>query len=395
MPGKTKIKIKTIKDKELADMFNQMLGAGNVNVSVCWPRYVQIRSYIERAAETLDLFNNKSKFYAVFPELANCQKEINAFIDKVKTGVVDTYNVDLSAYEGKYNEMSEEDVKKFGQLYEEFKHCDIVNALVETCDALIVHKKHIDNKEALNHKFILMMPGAEFCPFPFTKLNLKYAVSHISANAGSNNAASPLLDLILIVLNKLFSLSYNLYKLINTPDIDIDEFVEVVMRNIQEARKHIPRCNKAFDKLAKSVEMLKDNFPTYYRDFVQSSNSTIIIENFVLDVANSTKADVELMRQFRQIITHYRKVASQQVKNPQVKGLLDKINEQFSKFDKYANIKIDEKVDEDTSDDSDENPEEDAEAIRVKEIQEENAKKSVDDLVAEINAGSSKKQGKK
>ncbi len=395
MPGKTKIKIKTIKDKELADMFNQMLGTGNVNLSVCWPRYNEIKSYIQRAVDTLDLFANKSKFYTMFPELVGCQKEINTFIETARKGMSEQYNVDLSAYDGKFEEVSEEDVKKFGQLYDELKHCDIVNALVETCDSLIVHKKHIENSSALNHKFILMMPGAEFCPFPFTKLNIKYAVSSISANAVSNNATHPMIDLILIVLNKMYTLSYNLYRLINTPDIDIDDFVEVVMRNIQEARKHIPRCNKAFDKLAKSVEMLKDNFPTYYRDFVQSSNSTIIIENFVLDVANNTKADVELMRQFRQIIMHYRKVASQQVKNPQVKGLLDKINEQFSKFDKYNNIKIDEKTDEATGEDSEEDSDDDTEATQQKEIQEQNAKKSVDDLVAEINASSTKTKSKK
>lgn len=405
---KARVKVKAVKDKELGDMFNQMLGAGNVNVQVCYPRYLQMKGYVEKVLQVLDLFNNQCKFYESFPELLPCRVEINQYIERTKGLMAKDYFIDLSAYEWNLNNVDEELVKKFGQLYEDFKKSEVMNVLISVCDNLIAYKKYLGESAKLSHKFILSLPGVEFCPLPFTKLNIKYVVSSAVSGETSNNSTNPMVDLVLTVLNKLLNLTHNLYKLISTPDIDIDEFVRVVMNNVDEARKRIPRCNKAFDKLIKSVEMLKDNFSTYYRDFVQSSNSTIIIENFVLDVAKNTKADAELMRQFRTIISYYKKVAASQVKNPQVQGLLDKINEQFSKFDKFSNIRGeggasegDVNIDDDDldSDDSDETPAEDSEELKkadeTRRMQEENAKKSVDELVNDIMSSGKEKSPKK
>jgi len=387
---KVRVKTKTVKDKELAGMFNQMLGADNVNVGICYPRYVQIRGYIEKVVQVLDLFNSGCKFYESFPELTPHNAEIATYLDGVRK-TLDQYKFELPA-DADLSKIDAETTKQFGVIYNDFKKCETVSTLVIMCDGLIAYKKHIGDAKTLNHKFIAVMPGVEFCPFPFTRLNFKYVINAASSQLANNNTSSPMIDLVLTVLNKVLSITHNLYKLISTPDVDIDEFVEVVLRNIEEARKRIPRCDKAFNKLVTSVEMLKSNFPGYFRDFAQSSNSTVIIENFVLDVAKNTKADPELMRQFRSIIKFYKQMSANQVKNPQVQGLLDKINEQFAKFDKYANLNNSGKCDTDATVDIEDSSDEEPTAGEYEEERAANAEKSVDELVAEIMGATSGKK---
>lgn len=400
--SKVRVKVKAVKDKELAEMFNQMLGAGDtVNINICYPRYIQLRGYVEKVLQVLDIFNNKCKFYESFQELLPCQKEINDYIERTRSQLAKDYFIDLSAYEWNLSMLSEEQVKEFSKVYDNFKKSETLSVLVAVCDNLIQYKKYIGDEKNLSHKFILTMAGAEFCPFPFTRLNFKYVLNMVAVDNASNNTVTPITDLLLSVLNKILNITHNLYRVLSTPDIDIDEFVNVVMRNIEEAKKRpeMSRCRRAFDKLTKSVEMLKENFSTYYRDFIESNNSTIIIENFVLDVAKNTKADPQLMREFRTIINYYKKIAASQVKNPQVQGLLNKINEQFAKFDKFTNINRKNEVEIEPSDSSsDDTPDDDEKdsTEELRKIQEENAKKSVDELVAEINAGDSKpRRGKK
>ena len=82
----------------------------------------------------------------------------------------------------------------------------------------------------------------------------------------------------------LFNTTYDIYQIITSPDIDISEFSDIIVDSIKQARKMIPRANKAFKKIEESVELLKDNFQNYYKDFITTKNPTIIIENFILDV---------------------------------------------------------------------------------------------------------------
>jgi len=96
-------------------------------------------------------------------------------------------------------------------------------------------------------------------------------------------------------------------------------------------RKQIPRCDDAFNKIESSIGLLKGNFDRYYKDFVQSGNPGVIIEQFVGDVAKSAEADRKITRQFRQIITFYRKkIQSVNPKdNPQIPKIFGMIEEDF------------------------------------------------------------------
>jgi hypothetical protein len=129
----------------------------------------------------------------------------------------------------------------------------------------------------------------------------------------------------------LFNTTYDIYQIITSPDIDISEFSDIIVDSIKQARKMIPRANKAFKKIEESVELLKDNFQNYYKDFITTKNPTIIIENFILDVSkdNSGEVDIELARQFKKIVMFYQKKSQGKIKDPRVNQLFEMLNKNF------------------------------------------------------------------
>jgi hypothetical protein len=69
------------------------------------------------------------------------------------------------------------------------------------------------------------MPGTEWTPFPFTSLNIKYVFS--LTTIGENT-----IRFFMTIINKAFEFSHKLYNELQSPDIDVDRFVDVIMENI-------------------------------------------------------------------------------------------------------------------------------------------------------------------
>ena len=58
---KKKIKIPAgIKDQNLADMFNQMLGTGAVNMTIAYPRYVRIKGIVDKLLKLFEMLSSSS-----------------------------------------------------------------------------------------------------------------------------------------------------------------------------------------------------------------------------------------------------------------------------------------------------------------------------------------------
>src|SRR5690606_13712758 len=77
---------------------------------------------------------------------------------------------------------------------------------------------------------------------------------------------------------------------------------------IGKVKAQIPRCERAFALLEKSVGLLRDRFAEYHRDVVTSQNPLILFERFVGDVAQNTSAkDARLAGEFRRIIQFFQK----------------------------------------------------------------------------------------
>jgi len=394
------VKVKVVKDKDLAEMFNQMLGAGTINMNIVYPKYVDMQMLVNKLLDTFRVLN-KSPLLNQFPQ---SRERMANFITRISEGIPKVFSMSFEKYEWNLNLIEDADRDSFAKIYEATKTSEVVGIFVCICNNLCPYRKYFEKQNA---KFISQVPGSEFCPFPFdADFNIKGILEQLMLNETANES---MIRFIMIVLSKIYELSYSLYRVIRSPDVDVDEFVEVIIRNISEIRKRIPRCDKAFDKIIKSVHMLKENFPSYYSDFIESKNSTIIMENFVIDVSKSTKADAETTRQFKTIIEYYRKISAQQIKNPKVKKLFDAVSENFQRLEKHDNLlhvdecAYDADEDDDAADEvsaasdlvrsssSQRSPAETQDDIELREKQEANEKKSVDDLLRDIRGSSKKK----
>jgi hypothetical protein len=416
--AKVKIKKKVIggKSDNIGSMFGQMLGTeDNININICYPKYVKLKEYMLSTIKSLHLLTQfptfKLQIYG--QEFDEAIDEINNFIVKSSEQIKELFKIDFSDYEWNLTLLTPEQRKQFETAYADIKSCELKNTLIVMCDQLIPYKKYIENKDALSYKFILNMPGTSFSPIPFTRLNFKSLVTKIYTENGNSMSfeMSPkqketnekLLNLLMLYINKIYELTYNFYKTVMEPDIDVDEFASTIINSLQDIKKlpELHRCDKAFKALEESVGMLKTNFSGYYKDMVTSQNSGMIMENFILDVSKNQKNDPQVLGQFKTIIKFYRKHAQGKIKDPKLKMIFEKLNTTYQdvkgsnddNIKKAQNGEFDDDSDDDlTLKDEDEGetkePKEPAKLTKTEKeqaIREKNSKLSVDELVNNIS----------
>ncbi len=342
MAAKVKVVTRTQEDEGIAEMFNQMLGAGKININICYPKYVTCKQYIKSILDIINMFAN-SRFVKSRSELTQCSEDIQKFVESARKDYADIYSVDLKDFEWNLNLVDEASKETFSKKYEQMKNDTTLHIFIKMCDNLIKYRKHLKDDKNIDHRFIVSMSGLEFCPFPFSNINFKLLINDLLSE--SELAGRPIskfpnkeIEFCMIVLHKMLTLSHGLYVAYSKPDIDVNEFVEVIMNNIKEVKKQVPRCDKAFKKIIDSVTLLKTNFNDYYKDFIQTQNQMVIMENFINDVAKNTTADPETTRQFRAIITYYKKIASTQIKNPKMKMLFERVSANLSELERNENI---------------------------------------------------------
>jgi hypothetical protein len=332
-------------DNELVDMFNQMIGAGSINMIITYPRYKRIKDICTSLVKLFTLVAD-SPFMRVYTEFAEEKKEILQFCTTTMLDIESKFHMDLTEYEWNLNIIDDALKAEFAQCYEQVKKSNTVNTFIVMCDKIIIYKKYIEDVTALNHKFIVSMPGVEWAPFPFTKLNLKYIYS-LNIDDGARK-------FFMLILHKALELSYKLYKEVTSPDLDVDKFVELIMNSIEglQKRPELNRCRKAFNKIRESINLLKTNFSSYYRDFINTQDSSIIMQHFILDVSKTTKADAATTHQLNIILIYYRKVAAQHSNNPKIKTLFEKIDESLKVMQRNTEniVNIDNNSSSDSSD---------------------------------------------
>jgi len=330
----SRVKVKKIsiplgaKDEGVAQMFNQMLGTGTVNITIAYPRYKLICKLCDQLVRVFELMAD-SPFFRKHEEFANQTAQIHEFCEKSRTQLATKFFMDFSDYEWNLTLVEEDLQKRFSDMYSELKKSDIIHTFIIMCDHLVPYKKNFENIEKLSHKFITNMAGAEWCPFPFCTLNLKYIICLDSMTCSNKS-------FFMTILSKTYEFSRKLYEEIQSPDIDVDQFVDVIMKNITELQKRpeLSRCRAAFQKIKESIALLKTNFTGYYRDFTSTKDSTIMMQHFIIDVSKTSKDSPQLASQFRTIISYYKKMAQNSITDPKVKMLLDRVNESMAAMER-------------------------------------------------------------
>jgi hypothetical protein len=221
---------------------------------------------------------------------------------------------------------------------------NLKNALMMEKQRSKQSKHNLEEKDHLNSSFITKSDGDFLILFNFTTLDFKQMYY-------SNHMTPEINKYILFVLHLIYKKCLEMVKEITSPDIDVDKFSELLVKNIDEIRTHIPRCDKAFDKIKSSVGMLKDNFGEYYKDFISSQNPGIIVENFVSDVAKGSKTDPETTRQFRSIIAFYQKHMQSRITDPKVKKIFQMVGANLDILEEKTTPRKTKKTESDNLDD--------------------------------------------
>jgi hypothetical protein len=318
------------KDTDLADMFNQMLGADSVNVTIAYPKYTQLKQTCETIAGVLSLIAN-SPFMCKTPAAAAWRDELVNYVNSMRAATDTLFKINYDEYVWNLELLSKSQKDLFNQAYIAVKKSSLVADMISCCDKLTPYKTNFDDQDTVNHLFIMNMAGVEWMPFSFAQLNLKEIFS--MEGVGDNTVR-----FFMITVHKVYHLTRKVWDIVSSPDIDVNQFVDVIMTNIEyiQKRPELSRCKKAFAKIRSSVNLLKDRFGSYYRDFIRTKESTIIFEHFILDVSSSTNVDPQEVAQFRIIIDYYRKIAQQQSTNPKIKAMFEKVEATFKEMEAAA-----------------------------------------------------------
>lgn len=341
---------KTLGNADVQKMFSSALGTDDsVDVDIAWPKFKNVRHHVLRFIKLMQWISELDWLGEYFPsELDQVAKFTAELENEFKETFAAAPDLDAAALvnpahralfdaldmEGKIQfntgvaASSPADVERFSAEYKMLVESDLVKTAVVTCSNLTTHKTHLENIDKLSPRFLLT-PGLEYSPInDLLAANFKafYIDDRLSEGQRQN---------LLVFLHKLYSVTHDVYEASSAPDIDVDKFVEIITSSLQQVKGQIPRCDDAFKRLESSVGLLRENFGKYYRDSHSSGNPSLLMENFVLDVADSSQgASMSVRAQFKRIIAFYRKNMAAQPKTAETQTLFSELERNFKELEK-------------------------------------------------------------
>jgi hypothetical protein len=312
-----KVRIKTAKkqlgDKTVITMFNQMVGAEGADSTILLPKYNNVKAKIKLFAKILSSMADDVISKTFTSQQKGCS-EINEYAKQVA-------NMDLPTFEEK-NLKDSEACKLLNTTYIQLKEHKSVQLIIISCKNLLEYSKYFEADSDYDDSFIARIPGFKFSPFPFSCLNFKEMWYE-------RDIDEKIKKYIFTCLRLCCNYSHDIYKTITSPDVDAKEFSRIIVASIAQVKKQVPRCEKAFNRIEQSVNLLEGNFDGYYKDFVQSKNPSTIIESFVIDVSRQGSSDAQTTGQFRKIIAYYQKATQGKIKDPKIKKVFDMLTSNF------------------------------------------------------------------
>lgn len=313
----------------LNDMFAELMNVKDAKKDIILPKFVQSRNIIKRLYKLLLQLGSYKDFSGLYPTIGDDMREIMDFAIGIKETIV--WETMTEETEQQYDKLTQEELNQF---YKKIKSDQFVKDLIALCGRLKRYQLNFNDLKNLKDGFVGQEPGLDFKIFYFSNFDLKkiWAVT---------DKTSMIRKYILTTFHVMYNNLYQLYKVITSPDVDIDEFTSILTESLGQLEKRpgLNRCKRAFKRIRDSVGLLKNKFDDYYRDSVSSENPNLIVENYILDVANTCSSDAKLTREFRVIIQYMHKAGQQSGKaqDPAVKQLFKLLNKNFEVMDKKVN----------------------------------------------------------
>ncbi len=309
-----KKKVKKMEDNvELAGMFNAMLGVNEPDPEIAKVHCAELKKLLLRLILAIDKFAHSAEIAHHFPKEENNFVKLRRFLTQLQEI---KEQIDIGV-----------DIPK---TYMNAKQSNIMRSIFVIHMQLKKYKEHIENINTLSDKFIEQEVGYEVYPFEkICKMNLYFM--------WTANPPAKVKKFILIFLHQIYRTTRELCELLTKPDIDIARFSELLVKCISFAKKEIPNCDDAFERIEKAVTLLQDNFGGYYRDFLKTENPSVIFTTFIEDVSKKQKKNnLRIIFQFKTIIKYFQNKSAGQKKDAKLQGIFEMLNKNISTLEQNA-----------------------------------------------------------
>lgn len=341
-----KDQFEALKSQNVIDQFVRMVGIkqNKISIIMSYPKYLEYKKAITKILTVLKIMVDN----IILEPYPDYKSNLLIFLSKVNLEKIFYFKTDIfsdmeiACGHADYSKLIPSDLDAFYKCYGELIESNLIKFIIVMYKYLIPHKEHIVNAQALSDKFLLSF-GNMFKPLPNVDINFK----EIYMNANKSGR-----ELVLNILNKLFVNGNAVYELYTSPNYDMEDIVEFMTKNIEMIRKQIPRCDRAFDEILKSVHLLKNNYKTYFREYKQTENPLSMIESYIKDVYSKVEGDSVLAGQFQTIINYFRKKVTESGKmnDPKIAELFSHINMEDENFSEKDIPKDDDIIDINTED---------------------------------------------
>ena len=275
---------KTMKDPQLIELFNQMVGTSAPDPNVVIPKYEKLLGLSGDIVSILGKFI-VSPCQVLRADFDKGFADIESFVEKSQeelTGLtlqpkresvltqeeLDLVNSQPNTLQQVMQNMGlKYDINELGETYKNLKDSEVVKAIIMTYrqlkEALVaeVERKKIKielfdqehdlaDKTKLSIMFIRKSIGHVLHLFSFSNIDFKGIDLSTLVN-------KKMREYILFTLYLIYGKCDEVYKLVTSPDVDVAKFSEALISNIDSIRKRIPRCMRPLTKLRSLLNFCK------------------------------------------------------------------------------------------------------------------------------------------
>jgi len=322
-----KVQKKKLSNNKLMKFFNQMIGNEDCDPILIENKYSNYIYNLEKIISAWEIFISSEFSRSIYNETIGLQ-QIQSFIEegrkilnlKLKEEEIkSTSNSEKeSLFESLFELGTKYNTKELNNTYKIIKNSVVIKQIITTYKNILVLLE--DDKQRSGRKIsCLDLPSNLSKEFiintslsteilDFSILDFKYLYDKYEDDVSLNK-------LVLYTLCVTYRFGADIYKTFMSPDIDIKQFVEEFGKKLDDMKKVMPNCHKAFKALKKSLHLLENNFESYYKEFMKTQNPGIIFESFFSDVQKKNQNNIALMQEFKLIIEYVKKNMPKNGKN--------------------------------------------------------------------------------
>ena len=275
--------------KKITEMFSELVGTKNMKKNIVLSKIIDMLAQLNGIHKLLKVFKNLKVIETILDaKYKKNIKEIDNFIKEIEENFKDFDKDSHLLYFELSSNFNENDLNK---LYNEYINSNVIKQIIITTKNMNEYADILKSDKPIiigtTDKFINDRVGLQFEPFSFIDLDLK----SIWFKMEDNNSGK---KFFLGFMKKLYNYGYQIYDIFVRPSINIDECSELLFNTIGKLKKVIPNCNDAFKAIENSIDLFKQNFTGYYKNFVKTGDTSIILSDFISDMCYSYRSDVKL-----------------------------------------------------------------------------------------------------